>query len=178
MIEEYKTVTILGRLYKVSNMGVVKNSKDRIRRPGLVGRHRDRLQMMFQINGVLERVYVHQLVARAFIPNPLNKLYINHIDNNPLNNNASNLEWCTHQENMDHMTKQKRYRNIPRPGVKHHNCKLTETDAQEIRNSSDKQKIIASRYGISQQQVSRIKTGIRWKHTWEGVEFNGEEIVI
>lgn len=38
---------------------------------------------------------VHQIVAKAFIPNPLNLKDINHRDENPLNNCVENLEWCT-----------------------------------------------------------------------------------
>ena len=45
---------------------------------------------------------LHQLLAQAFISNPLNKPCINHIDNNPLNNNLSNLEWVTYSENTKH----------------------------------------------------------------------------
>lgn len=42
-------------------------------------------------------------MGEHFIDNPDNKPCINHIDSNPLNNHFLNLEWCTHQENMDHM---------------------------------------------------------------------------
>lgn len=46
--------------------------------------------------------YIHRLVALAFIPNPMQWPEINHIDGNKANNNANNLEWCTHKENVQH----------------------------------------------------------------------------
>lgn len=46
------------------------------------------------------RMSVHRLVGIAFIPNPENKPYINHIDHVRHNNRIDNLEWCTHNENV------------------------------------------------------------------------------
>ena len=46
--------------------------------------------------------YIHRLVAQAFIPNPDNKPYIDHIDGNPANNNVDNLRWCTQKENLSY----------------------------------------------------------------------------
>ena len=45
-------------------------------------------------NGKRKFVCIHRLVAEAFILNFENKKCINHKDENPLNNNVSNLEWC------------------------------------------------------------------------------------
>jgi len=42
---------------------------------------------------------IHRLVAVAFINNPQNKLCVDHINNNKIDNNVTNLRYVTHQEN-------------------------------------------------------------------------------
>ena len=59
-------------------------------------------------NGKVNGIYVHRLVAQAFIPNPDNKTDVNHIDEDKTNNHVSNLEWVTHKENCNHGTRVQR----------------------------------------------------------------------
>ena len=52
-------------------------------------------------NKYKRRVFVHRLVAEAFIPNPDNKPEIDHINTNPGDNRVENLHWVTHKENQN-----------------------------------------------------------------------------
>lgn len=56
---------------------------------------------LFNENGS-KRLLIHRIVAKAFIPNPLDLPQINHIDENPANNAVSNLEWCSAEYNMNY----------------------------------------------------------------------------
>lgn len=52
--------------------------------------------------GLREDVYIHRIVAEMFIPNPNNLPEVNHINSNPSDPEASNLEWVTHKENLEY----------------------------------------------------------------------------
>lgn len=60
------------------------------------------LQVYLRQNGIQSNTLIHRLVAKAFIPNPENKPYVNHKDGNKKNNNVDNLEWNTVSENAKH----------------------------------------------------------------------------
>ena len=54
------------------------------------------------INGKEKTFLVHRLVALAYIPNPLNKSQVNHINGDKSCNMYHNLEWVTPKENVRH----------------------------------------------------------------------------
>jgi len=57
-----------------------------------------------------KRLNIHRLVALAYIPNPNNYPQVNHKDENKLNNDVSNLEWCTVKYNLNYGTCRERAR--------------------------------------------------------------------
>ena len=63
-------------------------------------------------NGKMTCLFVHRLVAEAFIPNKLCLPQVNHIDGNKENNHVSNLEWVSNQENVTHAWKNGLCKNI------------------------------------------------------------------
>lgn len=56
----------------------------------------------FPENGVDNSKYVHRLVADAFIPNPQNKPFVNHLKGIKHDNRFWELEWSTGKENSQH----------------------------------------------------------------------------
>ena len=70
--------------------------------------NREYFQVNLSKNGKIYKKLVHRLVAQAFIPNPDNKIQVNHIDEDKTNNCVSNLEWVTAKENCNHGTRNER----------------------------------------------------------------------
>ena len=156
-------------LYEVSNTGLVR-SVDRIvidkghpsRRKGkylsLDPNNKGYCKVWLWKDGQEKRILVHRLVAMAFLPcDEPESMVVNHLDGNPLNNNVSNLEWCTQGENLAHG-----YRRTGRLG---NNSKLDANSVREIREAYAQgkyQRDIAAEYGICDSLVSMIVNRKTW----------------
>ena len=161
---EWKTVEVLGEFtrYEISNDGLVRN---RITRTILSPRFNQQgyLDVNLYTSVGQTKQKIHRLVAKAFIPNPENKLQVNHLDGDKTNNNVENLEWATNQENIVHAVEtglNKTYgthnaNNIYDEVQIHQVCKLLE----DVKNTGDK---ISNITGVSRDTVADIASRRRW----------------
>ena len=107
--EIWKDVIGYEGLYQVSNLGRVKRIKHTTKKLFFSERI---VNQYVNMNGYMmaplskdgkdKHKAVHRLVAQAFIPNPDNLPFVNHKDENPLNNHIDNLEWCTVKYNSNY----------------------------------------------------------------------------
>ena len=84
--------------YSVSNDGLSRNDKTgRILKQ--TTNNKGYSVVHLSNDGTVTAHLTHRLVAEAFIDNPDNKPYVDHIDTNRQNNCVDNLRWCTPSEN-------------------------------------------------------------------------------
>ncbi len=162
-------------LYEVSNLGRVK-SLDKLRNFRYVGfknplkgklikgfdAHGYRRVSLCK-NGKYKKIYIHVLVARAFIPNPENKPEVNHKDGIKINNRELNLEWNTNKENRDNAVKM----GLMIHGSNHHRAKLSESQVLLIRKQYSKGISgikIAKEYNMNASTIYDIINRTHWKY--------------
>ena len=110
IIEKWKDIKNYEGLYQISNLGRVKRIKF-INKMAIINREKilkniknnhDYYIVRLCKNNKCKIYQVHRLVAEAFIPNPNNLPQVNHKDENKLNNNINNLEWCSSKYNCNY----------------------------------------------------------------------------
>lgn len=97
---QWKEIQGYNSRYFISSNGQIKNKYGKILKPWIRNGY---YTIGLMVNKKRTNYYVHRLVAEYFLSNPdKQRNFVNHLDGDKLNNNVSNLEWCTRQENAQH----------------------------------------------------------------------------
>ena len=115
---------------------------------------------------------VHKLVAHYFLPEPKpGQNYVIHFDFNKQNNSVKNLQWATREQIQQHQEQNPKVQNSRKNRAKRsRGPKLTDKQVKRLKNAINDPnrkrtyKQIAKRYGISEMQLYRVKSGENWKH--------------
>ncbi|MCF6366917.1 MAG: NUMOD4 domain-containing protein [Bacteroidales bacterium] len=171
--EQWKDVIFEGsisdnEIYKISNYGRIKSFKVNkeegiVIKPNLFNGYY-RISLIQKSKKRTAR-YIHKLVAETFIPkNNEDQKYVIHRDYDKTNNRTYNLAWATKKEKEDHQFSNPIYKNK----IKRTYAKLDESRVRLIKklindpNRKTRMKMIAKRFGISEMQLYRIKSGENW----------------
>lgn len=170
--------------YEVSNLGQVRSLDREILNKGKIDKIKGKILSACKAgegylfvglskNNKRKLVYVHRLVAAAFLP-PSDGPHVNHLDFDKTNNLATNLEWVTPKQNTDHAIAAGKFRIAHMNGMTlainnpARAKKLTIEQVKEIRAAcaaGEKQRDIGKRFGIAQGVVSKIKRWAIWSDT-------------
>jgi hypothetical protein len=159
-MENFKKITNFER-YLISNEGIV---FDTLKNKEIIHHDKKGYKRLALSAGKNKQklFYIHRLLAFAFIPNPLKKPFINHIDGNKSNNKIENLEWCTQKENIQHACATGLL--INQKGEKARNAKLTNEIVLNISYDFKKltNKQMMEKYNVSKSTINNILTGNKW----------------
>lgn len=108
-------------------------------------------------------VYLHRLVAEAFIENPNGYAEVNHKDEDKSNNRVDNLEWCDHAYNSEYGTRNERSAEKSRRRIR---CKELGTIYESLTEAAEALNV--GKTAISNCLRGRTKSSAGY--TWEYVD--------
>ena len=162
---EWKSV--LGGAYEVSSQGVVRRAT-----PGrrtYVGRVLNPVRMSVgylsvapTVGGRNVSVYVHRLVAEAFLGPCPEGHEVNHIDGVKTNNDVANLEYVTHAGNMRHASRT----GLSAVGERCRRSHLRDQDIRDMRaawEAGESGLALSRRFGVAPVTVSLIVNRKTWR---------------
>ena len=112
--EEYYEVDQFGRVYSVDRVISVNDNGRQYEKPLKAKQMKQSVHtkgyktVSLTKNGKTKTIFVHRIVAEAFISNENNLPMVNHKDEDKTNNFIENLEWCTVQYNNTYGNAQKK----------------------------------------------------------------------
>jgi len=181
-MEEYKTI-IDFEDYEVSNYGNVRKvSTGELLKQTIYKEYLrvDLFKNWDRYDFVQKTIDVHRLVALTFIPNPLKKRIVDHINRNKLNNHIENLRWATHSQNGMNRTAPKN-NTTGQSGVRY----IKKSDKWEVTISINKKEKYIGRYSTFEEavKVRKEQEAIHYKEfqafqsEMEQLEYEFEQLI-
>lgn len=182
--EEFKEFTVpypLKFRYAVSNRGRLVSFTDEIRQGNLLNGSKmggyNAFRYKIRENGKVrdKHLFIYRLVANLFIPkHSEEQTYVLHLDYVKDNDHTNNLKWATYAEMLAHgyknPTMAENRRKLAAFKLKSDGAKLTVTKVIHLKkllkdpNRKTRLKMLAKQFGVSEMQISRIKSGENWGH--------------
>jgi hypothetical protein len=122
-----------------------------------------------------KHLFYSKLIATFFIPKESeDQTYVLHLDRKRDNDDYRNLKWATRQEMIEFSNQSpfviQARKNLLEHNIKSDGRKLTVTKVMLIKkilakpDRKTRLKMIAKQFGVSEMQISRIKSGENWGH--------------
>ena len=138
------------------------------------------LHVVLSKNNKVKAYLVHRIIAETFLPNTDNLPQVNHKDENKLNNVVSNLEWCTHEYNVNYGTRNERMsKNLTNNIYTSREVDVYDLDMNFIETLPSIEEC-GRKYNVSTGSVGHCCNGGRWSDkthtTWRKVNRVGNYI--
>lgn len=115
-----------------------------------------------RVNG--KAVQEHRAIAEFCIGRKLARNeVVHHINRNPSDNRIENLQVMSRREHMIEHSDD-RPNPVRRFGESNHAAKLSESDVRLIRESRDKAKTMAQKFGVTDALIYMIRKKVIWRH--------------
>lgn len=143
--------------YSINLSGRIRNIKTGLILKPFIDRRGYAKFTLWSDSGNRKTFLAHQLVALAFLPNPMNLPQVNHKDGNKLHNFYTNLEWCSNLDNALHAL---------RNGLMPHS-KITEELCHQICKMLEdgfRVSVISKNLNVPYSTISAIRLKKNWVH--------------
>lgn len=181
--EEWKAVDGFGGKYYVSSFGRVFSTGGKTRKGGLlhiITAKNGYQSVALSGNGQRGSTPLHRLVALHFCEghDETNNV-VNHIDGNPSNNHADNLEWCTQSYNIRHAIdvlgrnigvghpcseETKKAISAAKRGKPGHSRKFSDDEIRAIRSDPRSSTQLAKAMGVNKSTIQNIRNRVTYSY--------------